>query len=400
MTKQLRADLVLFSFSMLFLPRIGIIDLKSIALFLFFLVAVLTSKKIKFNSKMIVPMICIVALIILFVVNSIFYDTDPQIILRYLRCILSTICISSYIDIRKPDEKSFINSLLLVLVIHAMTVLLSLLIPSVRPFIYIISRYSKKYLPLRSTGLLSGYDFAGYFLNSGLILRVLYNIRYQNRVIDLMALLFIITIPLTSRVNTVLLLVEVVVIIIYMLKTKRIKSLAAILLIIPIVLFGSLFTILTIETFEPIKLNLMQRYNWISKLDKTINLTYADSTVRDVLNEHYEIEDSINLISGNGIIPLKDPGIIKTIYEGGVIAVVIKYFFYLYFFIYGMRRKSISALHLFLSLYVVLTIALEMKLQFFFSTGSYELLLTVFAVCLIIERERASIANHMALENR
>ena len=385
MTKQSNTGLIIYFFSILFLPRIGSFDLTLAVLPVFFLFSLSQEKTIKLNKRLALPISLILLLVTLFLINSFINKTDLQIFLRYLRCIFSTICISCYINYRKPAEEQFINALTFVLLIHAISIIASIVIPSIRPYIYIISGYSKKYLPLRSTGLLSGYDFAGYYLNAGVFLRFFYNTKYRDKVFDLQMIIFIVAIIFTSRINTLVLMAEMILIIFYMFRTKRISSSMTLVIVIPLILIGFVFSILTIEQFAPLKYSLMQRYQWISSLDKTINLTYADSTIQDALTKHYDIESSVNLFIGNGVIPKKDPGIIKTIYEGGYTALLTKMLFYLDIFVYAFRRRNNSTLHSFLAAYVVLTAIMELKLSFFFASGSFELLITTFCACLVLD---------------
>lgn len=383
MNKRIRAEYVFFFFVILFLPKIGLFDTKIFALLVLLVVSVSKSKRLMIYNKFIIPVTCIILLIILFFIHSLQNETDLQILLRYIRCIISTICIMSYINVRRPDEKTIIESLSVVLSLHALTILLSIVLPTIRPYIYVISGYSKKYLPLRSTGLLSGYDFAGYYLNAGILLRVIYNSKYNNKIFDFTIVLYIVAALFTSRINTIILIIEIAGIIIYMIGTKRISSFVSLfVIIVPIILAGSIFSILTIETFSPLKTQLIQRYRWVSVLNQTINLTYANSTLDDALKRHYDIEENVDLLFGNGITPQRDPGMIKSVYEGGFYALFLKIIFYLYICIYAFRRRNNGVIPLFIFMYVILTTIFELKLAFYFSTGSYELLITMFSISL------------------
>ena len=311
MDRNTRVEYVLFFFSILFLRKIGILDTKVLVLLAFMLLSVSRNKKVKIHNKVIVPITCIMLLILLFVIHSMQNETDLQILLRYVRCIITTVCIMSYMNARKPNEEVIVGSLCIVLCLHAAAIILSVSVPAIRPYIYAISGYTKKYLPLRSTGLLSGYDFAGYYLNAGILLRVIYNAKYKNKVYDLIVVLYIVATLFTSRVNTIILMLEMVGIIIYMFRTKRISSAMTLIIIIPIILVGSVFSILTIDTFSPLKYRLLQRYQWVATLDRSINLTYADSTIEEAITKHYDVEENVDVFFGNGITPKRDPGIIR-----------------------------------------------------------------------------------------
>ena len=381
MKKKADIELIIFIFSILFLPKIGLIDLKMIASIIFLGISLARDKRLVLEGKMVFSVLIIGLLIVLFIVNSLLNDTDYLILMRYIRCLLSVVCVSNYIRTKKTTDNEVVQAVSIVIALHAIAIIVSVLFPASRPAIEFISRYNKKYLSLRSTGLLSGYDFAGMFLNSAFTLRIIYNVKEKNKIFDTYCYLYIIATIFTSRLNTLLLMVEVVVVVLYMLKTQRISSSVSLIIIIPIMLAGSVFSILTIQAFASIKVQLVQHYQWIAKLDRTINLTYSDSSVLyDIIESHYDIAPEINRIIGNGITVNKDPGIIKTIYEGGCVAVVLKFLFYLDIFTYSLRRKRAQYIYVFLLIYILLNTIYEFKLQFYFATGAFELLITFFTV--------------------
>ena len=71
---------------------------------------------------------------------------------------------------------------------------------------------------------------------------------------------------------------------------------------------------------------------------------------------------------------------------------MLKTSFYLYICIYAFRRRNDGVIPSFLFLLVILTTILEMKLAFYFATGAYELLITMFS--LVITSNRVEFKKH------
>ena len=385
MNKKYDIELLIFFFSIIFLPKIGLFDLKLIALLFYLIISFWRNKKIVIEKYYIFPCVILFCLVLLFFVNSFMNETDYLILLRYFRCILSIVVINNYLVSKRIKVDLCVKSISFVILLHALSIIFSIIIPASRTYIELFSQYNKKILPLRSTGLLSGYDFAGFFLSAALILRIMYNVKEKNKVFDLYCYIFIISIPLTSRLNALLLIFEIVIIILYMLKTKRISSTMSLLIIIPIILIGSIFSILTIEAFEPIKHNLIQKYHWVSVLDSNINMTYSDSNIIDAFESHYAIDKSVNRIIGNGITANRDPGVIKTIYEGGAVALILKFLFYLYLFYFSFKHRKKHYVFGFVCFYIILITIFEFKLLFYFATGGFELLIALLSAIYLQE---------------
>lgn len=384
MKNKIDFELALFIYFILFSPKIGMIDLKLIAYFIFFVVSFRRRKELVVSRKFQLLFIPIIVLIIIFIINFFLNENVSFFILfRYIRCLISMICIFIYFKLRNLETKIVIQTIIYIICLHAIIIILCMLFPQIRPLINLLSGYNKKNLPLRSSGLLSGYDFAGFVLNIGLIITVMYNIKYKNKVFNLALILIIIATFFTSRVSTVFLMIQIVLVFLYILRIRRIKSSIFILILIPIVFLGSIMTILTIETFEPIKNELIVRYEWINTLNKTINMTYSQSSIDEVVNLQYYIDKNVNSMIGNAIQAPVDPGYINSIYEAGYVGLFVKIFGYLSVGIWGFIQRRKNYLYLFITYLVIITSFFEMKLVFYFASTSFEILILFMSLAIL-----------------
>lgn len=390
MLKKCNLGLSVLIFSTLFLQKIGFIDLKSIVMIIFLVLSLMPRngmyRRLVIDKRLLGIVFSIVCLMFIFIINSFFnINLYYTILFRYIRCLLSIVAIYSYFRLKKFSIEEFVDSFTIVLLLHACAIILSVIFPEIRSYIDIISGYSKKILPLRSSGLVSGYDFAGYYLNIGIIIRIVYDLRNNRKIVNIKTIILVVAVLFTSRVNTIILIIIICSVLIWAFFKGKISSGLSLLIIIPIVIVGSVFSILTIETFEPIKNELISKYDWIATLDKTINLTYSDGSFDDAISSHYNISDEINIVIGNGIQANRDPGIIKTIYEGGILALIVKFISYFYVFLYCWKRKRGSIVCLISCLNIMLTTIMEFKLQFYFSTGAFEVFIMLFILSFLNE---------------
>ena len=364
-------------YALFFLPKIGYIDLKSIVLFIVFCLHIKNSR-IKLGKDSLIKGIvfAIILLLLLFLINALVHkEASVGIALRYARALFSIVCLGAYLSGKEIDKQTFFKTLFCVMALHMVAIYASMIFPQTRRLIYVLSGYKTRELRLRSSGLVSGYDVAGYYLNALFFINVYYNLKYKNKPFSLYTIAIIIATVFTSRINTLLLILQVFLFSVYLLRKKKLSLGSGLLIIIPIVLIGGVFSFLTLDVFAGIKQSLVERVGWIRALNKIVVYSYSNSKVVAAASTHYKIGSDVNLVLGNGIKAPYDPGIINTIYEGGIIALVIKVACYLTVGLKAFGRRSKSEYSYIIIYLVILTTFFESKLVFYFASGVFELML-------------------------
>jgi len=377
--KKLNIELFIFVFSIIFAPKIGLLDLKVIVEFVFLSLSIARNQSINFEKRNLPLVLLLFFIIILFLVSSVNNaHLQYAILFRYLRCLFSLFVIMIYVKSREIEIDTLMNVLVIVLLIHAIMIIISIILPNFEHYLYFISQYNKKFLRYRSTGLLSGYDYAGYYTNIGFVLSIVRNVMKKKNLINISALLFAIATVFTSRINTIILFVTVVLVIIYSLKKNNASLSMSVFFLIPILVMGSMFTILTISSFNSLKFRLIQNYEIVYQLNKVVNETYSDNVLENSIESQYKIDKGMNIFLGKGEKARTDPGIINTIYEIGLIGLALKMSYYLYMTYIVLKIKYEKYYSWFLLYVIILTSIFELKLIFYFSTGTFELITLLF----------------------
>ena len=364
-------------YSILFLPKIGLLDLKTIVLLVVTFFHLKNTKASFIITHTInALLLTLSSLILLLLLNSIVHNSTPYLILfRYIRSIISILCLGIYFSTKKISNQTIYNTLFLVIFFHILSIFISMVFPQVRPMIYMISGYNVKDLELRSSGLVSGYDFAGFYLNAVLVVNVGYNLKYKGKAFSVYSYLVMLATVFTSRLNTIVLIIQFIIIILYLFKNKKLSVGFSLLIIIPILAFGSIFTILSLDVFSDIKVELINKYDWIRALNKEIFYSYSGGGVEETVSSHFEIDSSINVWLGNAVKAPRDPGYVNTIYEGGVIALIMKLLCYFYLGITSFLKRKKSQNYWVVAYLVILSLVYEFKLVFCFASGVFELIL-------------------------
>lgn len=384
--------LVFFIFSLLFLPKIGLLDFKIIICLYYLMMIYLKKRKIVLHKISIFLLLIIIGLIFLLSINYfLFSSTELYIMLRYFRCILTLITIDAYVSVHSFKSEEVLRAIIICLLIHAICIILSMISPTIKDILSAYSGYNKKDLVMRASGLLNGYDFAGYYTNIGLVATIFYNISNKNKYFSIASFIFIIATIFTSRTNILFLAIIICFTLINIIKKLRISSIISILIMIPVIMVGLIYIILTIDLFDNVKEYLINNYEIVDTINSTINNSYSSSDLNETISQQYNIEDDLNIFFGEGKYANTDPGIINTIYETGMIGLFIKITFYLLILYIAKLNFVSTGLNNLLIFMILFTIVFEIKLIFLFATGSFELIL----VCFYVVQSEPAIKNNL-----
>lgn len=386
--KRFNSSLFILTFLLLFAPDFGELRIDVIVAFLFALTSLV--KGMLHHDSLVIHKQTIFLLIILFTILLLLLAStalngiqDATLSLRYLRAFFDMICIAIYQEREQIETSTFCNTICYVLLIHSVCIIMEIIFPQAKVLLNVYTGYTKKFLQYRATGLVNGYDFAGYFSLIGFILVPISNIQRKKRPYDIRSLVFTIATFCSSRYTTVLLIVTMLLFQYFYrerFKSSIITKLTSILLF-AIALGGAVFMILSITEFAEFRGYLIQRVDFIRQLDQVINQTYSVSDLSSSAKEQYDITQINNLFLGDAIKAPTDPGIINSLFEVGVLGLSFKILFYLLLIVFVMKSNLPTSEIMLRNGFVysvLLTCLLDLKLTFFFSTGSFELLMLVF----------------------
>jgi hypothetical protein len=237
---------------------------------------------------------------------------------------------------------------------------------------------------------------AGLLTNYLILLSYLFYITTKNRVHIIVLIIAFLSTLLTSRINILLLTVTFLVIIIIN-RTYKAKIIS---LFIPIiVIFSSFFSIfiwiVSTSIFPELRTILLQN-DAILSFSIQIRQTYSLSDFFEITEQHFflNFNQPIQVLFGFGFDPVySDTGIIRIITSIGIVGfiVVLFYNFSIYSYIKRLSKLSFGQS----KIYFLVTLASFMymivsnlKLQFFFTTGIFELL-TIFIIALEVDFEKS-----------
>lgn len=382
-------ELFLFAFTMIFSFNIHGTDLK-ILIYAFWIIKIGIKRINNINREIKInlyefKLIVLIMIIIFYVMFITLMNQHNEIgvSLRYFRAILSFIVIILFFQDKKYEPKVVINTIEMILLIHSISIIIGVIFPNFKNYIVFISNYEKKFLEARSTGLVSGYDFAGLLCNLGLILNFLVNIINKKKIITVKTIIFIIAAAFTSRYSMVITMLILIMVFLYEIFKLNIREILRIgKYVIPLCLLIFLFLILTTELNVNLRKTLFDQIPMMKKIYNEIIYSYADYSGRSTVSNHYYIDPNINLIFGEGYIPKNvDPGYIRNLYFMGIIGILLQGLFYFIIFLYAnkMRKinsnKEIKIIALFIMFMIIALFVMEFKLTFIFSSITFELMI-------------------------
>lgn len=392
---KLHISPILFIFSIMFSVEIAGIDTRYFVLLFWLFYCFVKSQKVKMPLKVFFVPLCISCLIIYALFIMLVYRTDNSFeVLRLFRVILTFIIILSFISLGVYSRSEIYKALEFVLLLHAMSVILSVIFPSIRVLLLPISQYSKTLYSFRATGLVSGYDNAGYLCNAGLVVNYLINKENKReRCFGLKALIFVAAALLTARFSMLFTALLMTMILLRESKTRSLKGKLLVYLIVAVVgIIVFLFWILTTNTNIGIRDRLFRDYPILINVYEKLMSSYTDyGKYTSVISNQWR-PATISLFEalfGVGYRPNNsDIGYVKTIFSIGVVGVIAELYIYIKtFFVFksnisariaGTNRKSLIEYTRLYGILLLLMLLMEFKMSFIFATTTCEMLFIVF----------------------
>lgn len=372
-------ELFSFVFSMIFIGDIKGIDGRPV-IYLFWIIFSLikrTNKNFYLLRKQIIMFVWLLALFCYTLIVLIFSDSASVFFqLRIARSILSFLTIVFFFQSSNVTLYKLINALLCSVLVHSISILGSVISPGIRTIVDSISGYHKKYLGYRSSGLFTGYDFAGYFINICIFIFSLYRIKVKNIKKLELILIFVLSFSvfLTSRFNIAVLIFNIFVLSLISMKTKNKTFIRfyGIQLVISLV-GGVIFSIISMNIAPTAKYFLTSNFTILNKFGNSITDSYANYNIASTISQQFQFSRGAQIIWGTNHPAGTDPGYINNLYYVGILGLLLIVGFYLGLIIISNKDDKLSY---WMVVYIVLiTLIYEMKLSFLFSSSAFELLI-------------------------
>jgi len=390
--------LSLFMFTIIFIslfgPKDNFLDFSLVASYLgFFLL--LSVDKFKVTSEYIVIVLLCMGYCIYSLLIFIFLMPDEyQPILRAFRALFSTIALGFIFSNIRCDLNKLLNIYVLALLIHAIAIISVILMPEIRPFLDTYTGYTGKILPIRSCGLLSGYDSAGFLCLLGVILSFsMFVFKGRKGNLYLFSLLiFLMAIFLTGRFSIVLGIMLNFFILAYLLFKGSIK----LKVISPVILF--MFVLTFVNFVLPLFTSIDQLAEYVGHYESSIDFSKSYGVGGyDALTERMWIfpDSFLGLLFGLGIDPPVDIGYVRILFMVGIVGFTILLGTYIYVGVKSykifrtslnhtcnrftnVKLTSIKVASCVMLMLIVLIFIFNVKLLFFHSRIFYELMIILF----------------------
>ncbi len=385
----------LFVFFLMFSVEIAGISLKYPFLIIIFVIVSVFSGKIVNNTDVSpIPISIGILLIYSTTIMIINQRNNTFELLRFIRCLVSFFSIDMFISCNKYNRKDILKSLIFVLILHSIAIILGIIYPSFKELIVPISQYNKSFLRYRSTGLLSGYDDAGFLCNVGLILNYTIQKDENRNGLNYQTLLFIIASALSSRFN--MLCMAIIMFIIVGIESKGKKIIHKILALVIALIGGGialLFWILTTNVNPSLKSSLLASYPQLNLLYNNLISSYVDYGVyTNAINRHWKPEEIglFECIFGKGVRTERtDIGYVKSMYSYGIIGIIVELLVYFSTCIRLKNRSNTIGEKYCLSYFfiIVLMFVMEAKTAVVFSSTTFEMI-TIIYLTLILPHDQ------------
>ncbi len=356
-----------------------------------------------FYRKFKLPVIAIRISIFLFVMmiyalfNSLInHSGDYFEVLRFGRCIASTLFLGIMIGQYELSPNYVIRLIKYMFVIHAISVIACVFIPGLNELLVPISNHTKAFHSIRSSGLVSGEDAAGYLCSIGLIIEVFDRISNNKRPFSLVFLVFVVSSVFTSRVAMIIIATIICVTYVYLMKEKRISHASSLLIIlVPMAILAGALFIITTPFASSIRMKLFEMFPAVNRLYQITAGSYLDySRYTSAVYRHISVTDLTlaEIIFGIGIKSsvVQDPGYIKTIYSIGIIGLVAECAFHISLVGKAIKLSSenveYKGVAQIFSLIVLFTLLWEFKYSFLFSSTFFEAIILIYISLVYYEK--------------
>ncbi|WP_146621759.1 O-antigen polymerase [Enterococcus florum] len=373
-------ELFCFIFSMIFLGEIKGIDIR-IIVYIFWIIYSLIKRingKIFFTKR---QLIVIILLSVVLLYSSLVFlfslSNDFFFLLKTIRSIVSALVIFLFFNNSNVSYIKLTKIYLLAISIHALSIILSILSPSIRESLYIFSGYSKKLLPFRSSGLFSGYDFAGYFINIAIFffgLLIIWKKTRNSLFVYCYFIFLILAVILTSRFNVFVLAMNVLFLLFISYRNNNLSARIFFTIINGfLAFFLAIFSVLSMNIAPNLRFFLATRYPLLNNISTTITDSYANYDVSSTISSQFVFPSSPRFFFGLNERAPVDPGYINIIYYAGLIGLILIILIYV-FLIKSSLKEADNRLRIFLMLLLLMNLVFEIKLSFLLSSGAFELL--------------------------
>lgn len=309
--------------------------------------------------------------------------------LRFLRATTTYCAIGMFIyrwnvgavETRKMLEK--------ILFIHAICIIAGVVYPEFKQMTQFISGFEKAFSSIRSTGLTSSYEGAGFLCIVGLLLNIPHIMLRKKKMMNYRSFIYVVAIMFTSRTSITVLALVIIIIFLYSIKLGGIKGILNIIkYVFPILCISALFIIITTNFGSSLRDSVYNKYPMLRNTYEIVNSSYTDYGVHtSVIERNISIDENLGLLNltfGSGYrVADKDPGYIKTLYSIGFIGILMQITIYITS-IKNLAKvsknceqqvRSIATIYMCI---VLCMFILEFKMVFVFSSTYFELLSLIY----------------------
>lgn len=302
--------------------------------------------------------------------------------LKFIRVLFSLVGISTYIHKTRLHSSVLINTLINVLVLHALVVIVeSTVWLNLQYILKPITGFALTPMLFRGTGFTNGYDFAGIMCNFGLVIICHYDKKLV-RTKFIKIIVFLAAIMLTSRFN-MLLSIGMMFYMGYLDRSTekadrrffRIISWIAAIPVIGIFLFST-------SNFDNIFVWLLRQNSFFSKILDNLVYHYATTDFGNTINNHFDFSKLSmgEMIFGKMALPNADPGYTQYIYAVGIIGVILVFAVYSIIArdcMYNIHNKKMQKI---IVLVIMTCLLMSLKNSYLLARHVTELLLILFFI--------------------
>jgi hypothetical protein len=363
-------------FPSLFFPKIGLIDLSLIGLFIGIFYLIIHRRNIFINKYLfkltlfLLFILCYSLIILLF--NS---EQDDAFfsVLRIARSLILFLFFSILFSNVHIEEKSFLKVILFILAINSLFIILEVVNINFQMVMAGIVGYNKPPFPFRGFGLTAGFEIAGLLSLTGLLL--VYTLIYFDKKITIIntlyLILFFISVVFTSRTFIVLsALLNFAALLFFVINGSfKLKFFATTILFLFTTLFVAYALPLLIATlnafgygFTDVNLNdFSDSYNIHQTNVYSDLLIYPDTTIKSIF-------------FGNSNSPISDYGYLMMWHMNGIIGLLLVFLFFVYLNWKLPNKISFVPLKIIFYFYFILLLLINIKILIVLGRISNDLL--------------------------
>lgn len=317
--------------------------------------------------------------------------------LRFCRCIITFALICLIIKTYKIKVTDIFYILKILLLLNSIAIFACIIWPKLTYVLLPISRMTKAFMPLRSTGLTNGEDAAGFLVVCGIIIEIYDREKKGKSPMSVVLLIFLVSTVFTSRFTMVMASVVLIVEIIRLIKRNETqKAIPLIWIMVPIVILATVFLILTTGFAMELREVLLSISPRMNRLYNSLVSSYLDYGIYySAISRNITITnmDFVHIIFGEGIKAsvVQDSGYVKTIYSIGLIGLVAEIIFHLKLLrdSVSIKRKNPSLFETSQALIMLIFIILawELKYSFMFANTVFEIIICIYMVMLSYKKQ-------------